>query len=220
MVAIGQLFGWIPGFRRGRSHAGPDDDGGCRRMKPRHGAGTILGLLIAFPVGVLLVTLAVANRHACAPRPRSFPAGVSPVISVVLPFYAYLFGALVLGVAIGGSAAWFGQGRWRRTARTAPRRPCAGRRRPIVLPESATQMFPVARGNSPSAAVDGLIGARDGWPVAVGLAAVSAMLIYAFEDRSPWCVLGFAFACALGSLYGSRGGWPFGLVEAIWTVVR
>ena len=54
-----------------------------------------------------------------------------------------------------------------------------------------------------------------------GLAAVSAMLIfYAFEDRSPWCVLGFAFACALGSLYGFlQGAWPFGLVEAIWSVV-
>jgi uncharacterized integral membrane protein len=76
----------------------------------------ILGLIIAFPVGVLLVTLAVANRHAVRLVLDPFRPE-SPVISVVLPFYAYLFGALVLGVAIGGSAAWFGQGRWRRTAR-------------------------------------------------------------------------------------------------------
>jgi hypothetical protein len=34
-----------------------------------------------------------------------------------------------------------------------------------------------------------------------GLFAVSAMLIcYAFEDRSPWWVLSFAIACALGSI--------------------
>lgn len=56
---------------------------------------------------------------------------------------------------------------------------------------------------------------------AFGLFAVSAMLItYAFEDRSPWFVLAFAFACALGSAYGFlQGAWPFGLVEAIWSVI-
>jgi hypothetical protein len=54
-----------------------------------------------------------------------------------------------------------------------------------------------------------------------GLFAVSAMLICcAREARSHWFVLGFAFACALGSLYGFlQGAWPFGLVEAIWAVV-
>jgi hypothetical protein len=54
---------------------------------------------------------------------------------------------------------------------------------------------------------------------AFGLFAVSAMLItYAFEDRSTWFVLAFAFACALGSTYGFlQGAWPFGLVEAIWS---
>lgn len=54
-----------------------------------------------------------------------------------------------------------------------------------------------------------------------GLFAVTAMLIcYAFEDRSPWFVLAFAAACAMGSLYGFlQGAWPFGLVEAIWSIV-
>ncbi|CAN5222072.1 hypothetical protein BH10PSE11_BH10PSE11_12520 [soil metagenome] len=54
-----------------------------------------------------------------------------------------------------------------------------------------------------------------------GLFAVTAMLVcYAFEDRSPWFVLGFAAACALGSIYGFlQGAWPFGVVEAIWAVV-
>jgi hypothetical protein len=54
-----------------------------------------------------------------------------------------------------------------------------------------------------------------------GLFAVSAMLAtYALEDRSHWFVLGFAAACALGSDYGFlQGAWPFGLVEAIWSVV-
>lgn len=54
-----------------------------------------------------------------------------------------------------------------------------------------------------------------------GLFAVSAMLAtYALEARSPWFVLLFAGSCALGSAYGFlQGAWPFGLVEAIWSVV-
>jgi hypothetical protein len=54
-----------------------------------------------------------------------------------------------------------------------------------------------------------------------GLFAVTAMLLsYALEDRSPWFILAFAVACALGSIYGFlQGAWPFGLVEAIWAVV-
>ena len=54
-----------------------------------------------------------------------------------------------------------------------------------------------------------------------GLFAVIAMLVcYGFEHRSPWFILGFAAACALGSAYGFlQGAWPFGLVEAIWALV-
>ena len=51
-----------------------------------------------------------------------------------------------------------------------------------------------------------------------GLIAVTAMLVcYALEERSHWFVLGFAVACALGSVYGFlQGAWPFGVVEAVW----
>jgi hypothetical protein len=56
---------------------------------------------------------------------------------------------------------------------------------------------------------------------AFGLFAVSAMLIcYALEDRSHWFVLAFAASCALGSAYGFlQGAWPFGAVEAVWSLV-
>jgi hypothetical protein len=56
---------------------------------------------------------------------------------------------------------------------------------------------------------------------AFGLFAVTAMVVcYAFEQRSPWFILGFAGSCLLGSIYGFlQGAWPFGLVEAVWTVV-
>ena len=54
-----------------------------------------------------------------------------------------------------------------------------------------------------------------------GLFSVTAMLVcYALEKRSPWFILGFAAACAFGSAYGFlQGAWPFGLVEAVWSVV-
>ena len=54
-----------------------------------------------------------------------------------------------------------------------------------------------------------------------GLVAVSLMLLfYALEARSPWFVLLFAGACALGSAYGFlQGAWPFGLVEGVWSLV-
>ena len=54
-----------------------------------------------------------------------------------------------------------------------------------------------------------------------GLVAVTAMLVtYALESKSAWCILAFALACAMGSVYGFlQGAWPFGLIEAIWAGV-
>lgn len=54
-----------------------------------------------------------------------------------------------------------------------------------------------------------------------GLFAVTSMLLcYALERRSTWFVLAFAVSCLLGSAYGFlQGAWPFGVVEAIWSVV-
>jgi hypothetical protein len=56
---------------------------------------------------------------------------------------------------------------------------------------------------------------------AFGLFSVTAMLVfYALEDRNPGYVLAFAGACALASAYGFlQGAWPFGVVEAIWTLI-
>jgi hypothetical protein len=56
---------------------------------------------------------------------------------------------------------------------------------------------------------------------AFGLFAVTFMLVtYALEERTRWATLAFAFACALGSVYGFlQGAWPFGLVEAVWAMV-
>jgi hypothetical protein len=55
----------------------------------------------------------------------------------------------------------------------------------------------------------------------LGLFAVTAMLVfYALERCSHWFILAFAGACVLGSIYGFlQGAWPFGIVEAVWSIV-
>ena len=54
-----------------------------------------------------------------------------------------------------------------------------------------------------------------------GLFSVTAMLVfYALEHKSHWFILAFALACVLGSIYGFlQGAWPFGLVEAVWSII-
>lgn len=54
-----------------------------------------------------------------------------------------------------------------------------------------------------------------------GLVSVVLMLLfYALEARSPWFVLAFAVSCVMASVYGFlQGAWPFGLVEAVWSLV-
>lgn len=54
-----------------------------------------------------------------------------------------------------------------------------------------------------------------------GLLAVTVMVVsYALESRHSAFVMTFAVSCALASVYGFlQGAWPFGIVEAIWSVV-
>lgn len=50
---------------------------------------------------------------------------------------------------------------------------------------------------------------------------MTAMLVfYSLEKRSDWFILAFAASCVLASIYGFlQGAWPFGIVEAVWSVV-
>jgi uncharacterized integral membrane protein len=72
--------------------------------------------LLSFPAAIVLITLAIANRHKVRLVLDPFrPA--DPAISLMLPLYAYLLGMLLVGVVIGGLATWMTQARWRRSAR-------------------------------------------------------------------------------------------------------
>ncbi|HEY5244658.1 MAG TPA: hypothetical protein VIJ60_03240 [Acidimicrobiales bacterium] len=60
------------------------------------------------------------------------------------------------------------------------------------------------------------------WAITVyGVCAVSFMMVmYALERRGRRFILLFAVGCLLSSAYGFlSGAWPFGVVEALWSVI-
>ncbi|HVZ05743.1 LapA family protein [Hyphomicrobium sp.] len=81
----------------------------------------ILALFVAFPIGAVLIAIAVSNRQPVSLILDPFKPE-NPALSIALPFYLYLLGALVVGVILGGIATWLGQSRWRQTARAQGQR--------------------------------------------------------------------------------------------------
>ncbi len=76
----------------------------------------LLKALILLPVAIVVVLLAVANRAPVVLSFDPFTPG-APLLSVTLPLFAILFLAVMLGVVIGGVAAWLTQARHRRAER-------------------------------------------------------------------------------------------------------
>ena len=76
----------------------------------------IVAAVILVPLAVIIVAFAVANRQAVT---VSFdPTSVAnPAYAVHLPLFIVIFMVLILGVIVGGMAAWLNQSAWRRTAR-------------------------------------------------------------------------------------------------------
>ncbi|MBR0698616.1 lipopolysaccharide assembly protein LapA domain-containing protein [Bradyrhizobium sp. 62B] len=75
-----------------------------------------LTALIVIPLGLILVTFAVANRHFVTVSFDPFIAN-DPSLSVTLPLFLLLILVAAIGVFAGGCAVWFGQRHWRRSAR-------------------------------------------------------------------------------------------------------
>ncbi len=76
----------------------------------------VLFLFLLVPLAIVMVILSVANRNAVTFSLDPFGGNA---LSVAGPFFVFLFAALLLGVVIGGAAAWLRQGRWRQAARVA-----------------------------------------------------------------------------------------------------
>lgn len=75
-----------------------------------------LTALIVIPLGLVLVTFAVANRHFVTVSFDPFMAN-DPALSITLPLFLLLILVAALGVVAGGCTVWFGQRHWRRAAR-------------------------------------------------------------------------------------------------------
>jgi uncharacterized integral membrane protein len=72
--------------------------------------------LVMIPLGLLFVVFAVANRHFVTISFDPFNTR-DPSISVTMPLFAIIIVVAILGVVAGGTATWFRQRHWRRTAR-------------------------------------------------------------------------------------------------------
>jgi uncharacterized integral membrane protein len=76
----------------------------------------IVTMLIVVPLAVVIIAFAVANRQSVTVSFDPFST-TTPAYAMTLPLFALIFVLLILGVLMGGTAAWIGQTKWRRTAR-------------------------------------------------------------------------------------------------------
>jgi uncharacterized integral membrane protein len=72
--------------------------------------------IIVVPLAVIIVAFAVANRQMVTVSFDPF-SSTSPAYAASLPLFVLIFILLIVGVIIGGAAAWIGQAKWRRGAR-------------------------------------------------------------------------------------------------------
>jgi len=90
---------------------------------PSGGASTlrkIVAAIILVPLAVVIIAFAVANRQIVTVSLDPFSGG-EPAAAVTLPLFVLIIVLLMLGVLVGGIAAWLGQGKWRRSARRLER---------------------------------------------------------------------------------------------------
>jgi uncharacterized integral membrane protein len=76
----------------------------------------IVTAVIVVPLAILIIVFAVANRQ---PVTVSFDplSSAAPAYAATVPLFVLIFILLIVGVIIGGVAAWLRQAGWRRTAR-------------------------------------------------------------------------------------------------------
>lgn len=76
----------------------------------------IVTLAIVLPLAAVIIAFAVANRQLVTVSFDPF-TNVSPAYAATLPLFILIFVLVILGVIVGGAAAWLRQAHWRRAAR-------------------------------------------------------------------------------------------------------
>ena len=77
---------------------------------------SVVTAIIVVPLAIVVVAFAIANRQAVIVSFDPF-SSTSPAYAATLPLFVLIFVLVILGVLIGGVAAWLRQAAWRRTAR-------------------------------------------------------------------------------------------------------
>lgn len=79
-------------------------------------ARKLFAAFVLFPLGVIFVVFAVANRQAVTVSFDPFNS-TQPAFASTMPLFVLILALIMLGVLVGGVAAWLRQAKWRRTAR-------------------------------------------------------------------------------------------------------
>ncbi|MGL5448501.1 MAG: LapA family protein [Rhabdaerophilum sp.] len=80
----------------------------------------VLKLLLIIPIAVALVLLAVANRQVVTLVLDPLHRGPD-AMSITMPLFVIALITLLVGVVLGYVAAWFAQGKYRRSSRQLQR---------------------------------------------------------------------------------------------------
>jgi uncharacterized integral membrane protein len=81
----------------------------------------VVKALVLLPLAIIIVAFAVANRQTVVVSFDPFDR-VDPAFSLALPLYVLILALVIVGVIVGGTAAWLRQGKWRWRARLAESR--------------------------------------------------------------------------------------------------
>ena len=105
-----------------------------------------MNLIFLAPIAIILVLLSVANRHwvTFSLDPLNTQA---PAFALSLPFFVFMFAALIIGAVIGSCLTWIAQGKHRKALRdTAYENTCLKRDYEKEHPESKKQATEIAPG--------------------------------------------------------------------------
>lgn len=109
--------------------------------------------LVLVPLAIVILMFAVANRQLVTISFDPFSA-TDPAMAVTLPLFVLVFILVVIGVLIGGVAAWMRQARYRRAARALEGDVAGLRRELALLSERLAAAQPASGSEAP----------RLGWP--------------------------------------------------------
>ncbi len=76
----------------------------------------IVTLVVVLPLAAVIIAFAVANRQLVTVSFDPF-SSTNPAYAATLPLFIMIFVLVILGVIVGGAAAWLRQSHWRRAAR-------------------------------------------------------------------------------------------------------